>query len=117
MTRFIRTQKAKVFSIAALIALTPLPHYSLTESQPQASSLSSCCVIPGDADHSGRVNIADITFLMARTFIPGAEAPFCCDEADVNADGRVNILDIVLLVERIFTGAAAPVCGSGVGQC
>ncbi|MCH7879933.1 MAG: hypothetical protein IH914_11535 [candidate division Zixibacteria bacterium] len=109
--------KAKAIGMSALIALTPLTLDSLAPPQLQAEPLSSCCVIPGDADHSGSMNIADITFLIARTFTPGADAPFCCDEADVNADGRVNLLDMVLLVERIFAGGTAPVCGSGVGQC
>ena len=69
----------------------------------------------GDADNNGRVNIGDVTFLIARIFAGGA-APLCCAEGDANADGKVNIADVTYLIARIFAGGPAPVCGpAGMG--
>lgn len=70
-----------------------------------------CCDNPGDADHNGSVNIADVTYLIARIFGGGPE-PFCVNEADANANGSVNIADITFLIARIFADGPAPACGS-----
>lgn len=73
--------------------------------------MGGCCATAGDANHDGGVNIADVTFLIARIFASG-DAPVCNDEADANGDDTVNIADITFLIARIFAGGAAPVCGS-----
>lgn len=73
--------------------------------------VGSCCAVAGDADNSGTINIADITFLIERIF-GGGPAPVCNDEADANGDNRVNIADVTYLIARIFAGGAAPVCGT-----
>ncbi|MCH7878702.1 MAG: hypothetical protein IH914_05240 [candidate division Zixibacteria bacterium] len=74
-----------------------------------------CCTVPGDADNSGKTNIADITFLIARIFA-GGSAPPCCQEGDVNRSGMVNIADVTFLIARIFAGGTAPLCGpAGMG--
>lgn len=72
----------------------------------------SVCVlcVAGDANGDGSVNIADVTFLIARIFAAGAAAS-CCREADADGSGSVNIADITYLIARIFAGGAAPVCG------
>lgn len=69
-----------------------------------------CCQTPGDANSDNSVNIADVTFLIARIFA-GGQAPECADRADPNADGSVNIADVTFLIARIFAGGEAPVCG------
>ena len=69
-----------------------------------------CCSFPGDANNSGNVNIADVTFLIARIFA-GGQAPVCSDEADANGSGTVNIADVTYLIARIFAGGSAPLCG------
>lgn len=69
-----------------------------------------CCVNAGDANGSGSVNIADVTFLIARIFAGGA-APVCCEEGDANGSGSVNIADVTFLIARIFAGGAPPICG------
>ena len=56
------------------------------------------------------MNIADVTFLIARIFASG-QAPDCADEADANGDNSVNIADVTYLIARIFAGGSAPVCG------
>ena len=69
-----------------------------------------CCDVPGDANNGGSVNIADVTFLIARIFA-GGSAPPCCEEGDANGNGSVNIADVTFLIARIFAGGAAPLCG------
>lgn len=71
----------------------------------------SCCDTPGDADRSGRVNIADVTFMISRIF-SGGPAPCCMDESDSNGDNRTNISDVTFMISRIFAKGAAPVCGT-----
>ncbi|MCH7878211.1 MAG: dockerin type I repeat-containing protein, partial [candidate division Zixibacteria bacterium] len=70
-----------------------------------------CCALAGDADNNVSVNIADITFLIARIFA-GGSAPNCNDEADANGDNKVNIADVTFLIARIFAGGPAPICGT-----
>ncbi len=70
-----------------------------------------CCDTPGDANNSDNVNIADVTFLIARIFA-GGQAPPCADEGDANGDNSVNIADVTFLIARIFAGGLAPVCGT-----
>ncbi len=72
---------------------------------------TGCCVTPGDFNHDGAFNIADVTAGIARIFGGGA-APFCQDEADFNSDNTFNIADVTAGIARIFAGGAAPVCGT-----
>lgn len=76
-----------------------------------AIEVQGCCQTAGDANHDEKVNIADVTFLIARIFAGGA-APVCNDEADANGDNSVNIADVTYLIARIFAGGSAPVCGN-----
>ena len=74
-----------------------------------------CCDFAGDVNGSGAVNIADITYLIARIF-SGGPAAFCCGEGDANGNGRVNITDVTYLIARIFAAGPAPICGpAGMG--
>ena len=74
-----------------------------------------CCNLAGDADNNGKVNIADVTYLIARIFA-GGQAPGCCEEGDADGNGSVNIADVTYLIARIFAGGSAPVCGPvGIG--
>ncbi|MFQ5607902.1 MAG: PKD domain-containing protein [Candidatus Zixiibacteriota bacterium] len=77
--------------------------------------LPGCCQVAGDANNDGSVNIADVTFLIARIFASGA-APPCCDQASATGDGSVNIGDVTFLIALIFAGGAPPLCGpAGMG--
>ncbi|MCH7878956.1 MAG: dockerin type I repeat-containing protein [candidate division Zixibacteria bacterium] len=73
--------------------------------------VGSCCLLAGDANGDGRVNIADVTFIISRIFTGGAPPP-CNDAADANGDNTNNIIDITYLIARIFADGPAPVCGS-----
>ena len=77
---------------------------------------NGCCDLPGDANNDERVNIADVTFLIARIFAAGA-APGCCREGDANGDGALNIADITYLIARIFAAGPAPLCGPSNIAC
>ncbi len=69
-----------------------------------------CCNMAGDANNDGKVNQADITFIIARIF-SGGPAPSCNDQADANNNVKVNIADITFLIALIFAGGPAPTCG------
>jgi hypothetical protein len=75
-----------------------------------------CCVIAGDADHSGAVTISDVTFLIARIF-SGGPAPDCCEEGDADGNGGITIADATYLIARIFSGGPAPICGPANLTC
>jgi len=79
-------------------------------------TIDPCCDTPGDADDSGQMNIADVTFLIARIF-SGGQGPTCCGKADANADNSVNIADVTFLIARIFSGGPEPACGPGDFPC
>ena len=72
---------------------------------------SVCCLVAGDADHGGDVNIGDAVFIVNYIFKDGA-APPCVDEADANGDNSLSIGDAVWLAYYIFKDGAEPVCGS-----
>ncbi len=63
----------------------------------------------GDADGTGSVNIADVTFLIARIF-SGGPGPVPNQSGDADGDGQVNIGDVTFLIERIFNGGPDPIC-------
>ena len=72
---------------------------------------TGCCVTPGDFDHDGAFNIADVTAGIARIF-GGGPAPFCNDEADADGNNTFNIADVTYGIARIFGGGPAPICGT-----
>ena len=66
--------------------------------------------VPGDADNNGKVNIADITFLIARIFNFGPPPPIPA-AADPDGSCRINIGDITFLISRIFNFGTEPKIG------
>lgn len=73
--------------------------------------------IRGDANVDSGVNIADVIFLLAALFTPGAPQPVCSDSADFNDDGTKNIADAIFLLNTLFVPASPspappyPACG------
>ncbi|MCH7878771.1 MAG: hypothetical protein IH914_05610 [candidate division Zixibacteria bacterium] len=64
----------------------------------------------GDPNWDGRLNIADVTYLISRLFHGGA-APAPEELAgDPDCNGKVNIGDVVFIIARLFTGGPAPPC-------
>lgn len=68
------------------------------------------CVLPGEIDGLGDVNIGDAVALIYYIFkIPAG--PINMNWADVNADCNVNIADVVYLIDYIFKGGPEPQLG------
>jgi hypothetical protein len=55
----------------------------------------------GDVNLDGRVNVADLTFLVNYLFRQGDPPPEM-QTADVNGDGNVNVADVTALVQLLF---------------
>ena len=75
---------------------------------PVAGSVEGFHVLPGDADDSGCVNVADFNLVKAaygqRTSATNANA----NRADLNGDGVVNGADYLMLKARYGQGCATP---------
>jgi len=63
----------------------------------------------GDADFTGDVNVADLTFLVDYLF-KGGQAPPVPDLADVDSSGEINVADLTYMVDYLFKGGAEPFC-------
>ena len=64
----------------------------------------------GDCDFSGRINVADLTYLVAYLFTQGP-APIPIPEAgDFDCHGEINVVDLTLLVNYLFFGGNGPPC-------
>ncbi|MDF1543856.1 MAG: MopE-related protein [bacterium] len=67
----------------------------------------SCCLIRGDINHDGTIDITDLTYFVDFMFAGGPPPP-CMDEADLNKDGSVDITDLTYLVDYMFGGGPPP---------
>jgi hypothetical protein len=68
---------------------------------------SSCCVLRGNVNATGAIDIADVTYLVAYAF-KGGPAPPCDEEGNVNGIGGIDIADVTYLVAYSFKGGPAP---------
>jgi hypothetical protein len=67
-------------------------------------------LIPGDADRSGQVNVADAIYLINYLFL-GGPVPNPPKVGDTNGDCRLNIADVVYLISYLFRGGVSPAAG------
>ena len=58
----------------------------------------------GDANVDGRVNLADVIWIVAQLYRAGPPA-FCEDAADANDDGRIDLADALALINFQFSYA------------
>jgi len=63
--------------------------------------------VRGDSNASGRVDLADIIFILSYLFRSG-ETPPCLDAANVNGDIAIDISDAIYMLNYIFNHAAPP---------
>ncbi|MDH3891996.1 MAG: glycoside hydrolase [candidate division Zixibacteria bacterium] len=86
-----------------------LPYDSTDYSEGTFTIGSGCCVLRGDVDHSGGLDISDLVYLVDFMFSGGPE-PLCFDEADIDSSGAepVDIADLVFLVDFMFNQGPAP---------
>jgi hypothetical protein len=69
-----------------------------------------CCTNRGDSDHSGAINVADLSYLVDYLFFSGLVPP-CPDEGDIDGSGAINVADLTHLVDYLFfEGPAPPPC-------
>ncbi len=64
----------------------------------------------GDSNWDGKVNIADVTYLISWIFTGGSGPVPEWIAGDATCDGVVNIADITYLIGVIFQGLSFPVC-------
>ncbi len=86
----------------------PIPLFKIL---PISSGSFGCCILRGDIDHSGSIDISDLVVLVTYMFQSSTELP-CLDEADIDNSGGlspIDISDLVALVSYIFLGSSAPV--------
>ena len=67
-----------------------------------------CCQVPGDADHSGGLDVGDIVFLVSYLFQGSGVPPPCDREGDADDSGGLDVGDIVFLVSYLFQGSGVP---------
>ncbi|UCD64442.1 MAG: hypothetical protein JSW34_03140 [Candidatus Zixiibacteriota bacterium] len=67
-----------------------------------------CCVVPGDADHSGELDPLDVNYLQSY-LTRGGPPPPCPEEADANGDGEIDQQDANYLRDYLWKGGPAPV--------
>lgn len=69
-----------------------------------------CCILPGDINFDGKVNISDAIRLICGIFEGCVKFDYCLDQQDVNQSGAITISDAVFLIAYIFAGGPAPTC-------
>jgi hypothetical protein len=74
-----------------------------------SSGLVSLAFACGDANHDGRLNLLDVSFIINDLYRGGPD-PEEPQAADVNSDGKINLLDISYIINYMYRGGPAPDC-------
>jgi hypothetical protein len=77
---------------------------------PYTPTITSSRIKHGDANGSGSVTIADLTYLVSYLFNNGS-APQSVAGGDVNCNSTITITDLIYLVAYLFNGGSAPCAG------
>jgi hypothetical protein len=83
--------------------------YDFIADHPEIGCAGGGCDVPGDANHDGINDIADMIYIVNFIFRDGPP-PVYMAEGDANADGMVNIGDVVYLINYFMKGGPEPVC-------
>jgi len=82
--------------------------YSVAQSSwVDVERLGGCCQHRGDANHDGRMDVGDLTFMVVYLFLNGATPP-CFEEADVDASDSIDVSDVTAYILYMFSGGPAP---------
>ncbi len=65
------------------------------------------CGLAGDADGNGKIDVADVFYLINSLFAGG---PLPVEFSDVNFDGKVDVQDVFYLINYLFARGPAPAC-------
>ena len=68
----------------------------------------------GDVNGDQKINVVDLTYLVAYLFSGGLEPIMNKLVGDVNSDGKVNVVDVTYLVNYLFNGGSAPTTCGGI---
>ncbi|MEW5922966.1 MAG: dockerin type I domain-containing protein [Candidatus Zixiibacteriota bacterium] len=63
----------------------------------------------GDSDHSGAVNLLDVTYIIGYLYKSKA-APIPLEAGDANGSMNINLLDVTYLINYLYKGGPAPIC-------
>ncbi len=80
---------------------------STAASEPCEAEIIPPKLVRGDANHDGRVDVADAIWVFSYLFRDGPPPP-CMDAADANDDGRVDLSDAIWLVDFRFRHGPPP---------
>ena len=72
-------------------------------------AFNTCCILRGDTDNSGDVNVGDAVYIVEFIF-QGGPAPVVPGSGDPDCSGDVNIGDATFLVDYIFSNGVPPCC-------
>lgn len=103
-------------ALIAMIVLFTLSPLTDNDSRVLASPVQAA-ILCGDADGSGVLDLADVTFLVNYLYSNGP-APVPLAAGDQNCDGRINLTDCSYLISYLFDlGGSQPCCPSDISYC
>jgi hypothetical protein len=74
-----------------------------------AGNITVIPYLPGDPNHDGIINSADLVYLINYLFVGGPQ-PNPLESGDANCDGEVSSADVVYLINYLFIGGPTPGC-------
>jgi hypothetical protein len=63
----------------------------------------------GDVDKNGKLDIADVIYMINYLFKGGPKPIEFVDQGDVNNDTQTNVADVIYIINRLFKGGPAPI--------
>ena len=82
-------------------------NYIYTTSATLVPLTGPCCIVPGDANHDGKVDISDLTYYVDFMF-SGGTGPICTEEFDVDNNCSQDISDLTYFIAFMFSGGPSP---------
>ncbi len=83
------------------------PNQADSNSNGIGDACESCCVLRGNINGEGDIDVSDVTYLVAYAFKQGPP-PLCTEEGNTNGEGEIDVSDVTFLVAYAFKGGPAP---------